>query len=184
MVDGPDLEIDGLERAKGPLDLGELLVGQHGLICSHDLLGHRGANHIDAIHGGVTVQGVVISHESQAVVTDVNPEILPNLEPGKHGASPEADLALAFQWLLLAGAGIRYLLQGRFRELEQGLPLARPFLMHDRVEAGDEPLAEVLGMRDLGDTSFIEQAGRDDLRLHHGPDGAMPQRGNPVVADR
>ena len=37
MMDRPNLEIDGLEAAEGPLDLGELLVGPDGARCIEGL---------------------------------------------------------------------------------------------------------------------------------------------------
>lgn len=111
------------------------------------LLGHGCADYIDAIHGGVPVQDFLVSGDPQAVLHNVNPEILPDLELGKHGPRLEADLAFALQGLVLAGAGVRDLLQFLFREIQQNLPLARLLLGCDRVEARDQALGPLAGMQ-------------------------------------
>src|SRR5690242_10822123 len=39
VVDGTNLEIDGLDRAKGALDLAEALVGPHAVVRAEDIAG-------------------------------------------------------------------------------------------------------------------------------------------------
>jgi hypothetical protein len=49
MVDGPGLEIYGLERAKRPFDRAQCLVVAHGIAAAHRPLGNAGTDDIDAI---------------------------------------------------------------------------------------------------------------------------------------
>ena len=53
MVDGTHLEIDGLEAAEGALNHAEPLVGLDRLLAVELCLRQAGANHVEAVEGGL-----------------------------------------------------------------------------------------------------------------------------------
>ena len=63
MMEGTDLEVDGLEAAEGALDLDQELVGTHHPVLVQTLRGERGAEHVDAVEGpyATGVSGVMVT---------------------------------------------------------------------------------------------------------------------------
>ena len=76
VVDGPDLEVDGLERAKRALDLGESLIAAHGLLGGYPLLGETRAEDIDPIKCRLGGDSVRVDVEVEASIFDGEPHVL------------------------------------------------------------------------------------------------------------
>src|SRR3972149_1735161 len=54
VVNGPELEVHGLERAKRALHLAESLVAANRIVRAHPILGKAGADHVDAVEYGLS----------------------------------------------------------------------------------------------------------------------------------
>jgi hypothetical protein len=107
MVDGSDLEIDGLDRAEGALDEGEALVCGDRLGGGEGRDRHGGANDVEAVEGGFVIDVIGLAHGGEAVVGDGELEVLGHLVAIEHLADRHADLVFAAQppALALGGCG-------------------------------------------------------------------------------
>src|SRR4051812_2919296 len=100
VVDGADLEVDRLDRAEGSLHLAEALVGEHGGGAVEVGGGQAGAQHINAIQGGLTGDGGGIPREAEGGIVDGELEMLGHLAATEYGADAQPDLVLATERLL------------------------------------------------------------------------------------
>src|SRR5487761_2315740 len=73
------LQIDGLDRTKGALDVGERLVIAHTVGDIHLRGAHRGTNDVDAVERGFGSDALVFALEGKRVLTDVEYEMLSDL---------------------------------------------------------------------------------------------------------
>ena len=60
MPDGTHVQL-GVEGAKEPFDVGEVLVAQHHVIAAQGVVGQAGAQHVDAIQGGLGGDAVLVA---------------------------------------------------------------------------------------------------------------------------
>ena len=94
--DGPDVQV-GIEGAEGPLDLGQSLVGGDHAGAVQVSGGDAGAQHVDAVHGGLGGDGVLVAGVADAVVGDVDGEVLGDLAPVQDPVRAHGDRVLAAQ---------------------------------------------------------------------------------------
>ena len=80
VMDGADLEIDRLHRAKGALDLRQGFVMAHTTRAIQALWADRGADDINAIEGRLRGNGVLLAGEGERRVGDGEGEVLGHLE--------------------------------------------------------------------------------------------------------
>ena len=97
MVGGPDLEIDGLQGPKRPLDLRERFVVTHTARTIQTLGLNRGADDIDAIEGGFRGDGVLLAGEGEGRVGEGEGKVLGHLVAVDHTTDRHADLILPLQ---------------------------------------------------------------------------------------
>jgi hypothetical protein len=76
--DGPDVQV-GIEGAEGPLDLGQGLVGGDDLAAVQVGGPDAGAQHVDAVQGGLGGDGVLVAVIAESAVADVDGEVLGDL---------------------------------------------------------------------------------------------------------
>src|SRR5262245_20812787 len=79
VADRANLEIDGLHRAEGPVDPGEVLVGVYGMIAGQRLPRYAGANDIDAIEPGLGGDLFDLARPAEVAVANVEGEVLGHL---------------------------------------------------------------------------------------------------------
>ena len=141
MVDGADMQIERFHGAERPFDFGKSLVAAHRLGRVHLLLGHAGADDVDAIERGFGGDRGDVAGELQIVVGDGELEVLGDLAPAKHGSDGQADPVSAPKRLAGApDAGLdadEFLLGG----VEQFDPLAGAFGGEIGIAADHQPLA-------------------------------------------
>ena len=65
VVERPDLQIDGLERAKGAFHLGERLAGAHRPFIAEGILGQAGADHVDAVQRRLVNDGLGVAGKGE-----------------------------------------------------------------------------------------------------------------------
>ena len=90
VVDRADLELGAFQGAEGALDLFEVLVGAHDLAGGELGVCDAGAQHVDAVEGGLGVDLVGLALEGEAGVGDLDLEVLADLVALERGptASP------------------------------------------------------------------------------------------------
>jgi hypothetical protein len=114
--------------------------------------------------GGLGVDGGLVAVPGQPVAGDVEGEVLGHLVLVDHPPGPQADLVLPGELAcrgLVTDLGEQGLGGG-----EEVFALAGPLSSQQRVAAGDEPLAGVVRMADLGQVLLVEEA-----ELQRGPGG-------------
>ena len=184
MVDGTDLEIDGLDRAEGPLDAGKALVGGDGIGGGDSLLGDRRANDVEAVERGFLGDVAHFAHGGEAGIGDVDLEVLGHLVATEHLADGDADLVLAPQGPTRAPRGRGDLGEGALGCLEKLAALAGALVGKERIAADDEPLAGKVRRGNLRHVALVEErelqaAGRDE-----GADRSVAQRRDPFQPGR
>jgi hypothetical protein len=92
-----------LKARKGPLDLGQGLVGGDDFRAVQVSGGDAGAQHVDAVELGLGGDGVLIAGVADAVVGDLDGEVLGDLAAVQDPVGPDGDLVRAAQ----RGAGPR-----------------------------------------------------------------------------
>src|SRR5262245_24847730 len=88
MVDGPDLEIHGLERAKRPFDRAQSLVVAHGITAAHRPLSNTRTDDIDAVEPHLGSNLLATQREIEAFIRDGELEVLGDLVLVHHLARP------------------------------------------------------------------------------------------------
>src|ERR1700687_5719735 len=76
--DGADVEL-AVEGAEEPLDVFESLVAQHHIVAFEGLFGQAGAQHVDAVEGGLGGDRVVVAGERERFVGDGEGEVFGHL---------------------------------------------------------------------------------------------------------
>src|SRR5258705_7308121 len=79
MEDRTNVEVDGLEAAKGALDTGQAFVGAHRIGSVENIGWNAGAQHVEAVERGFCGDRGVIAREAQGVVGDGDTEVLGDL---------------------------------------------------------------------------------------------------------
>src|SRR5208283_1390227 len=154
--DRADVQV-GIEGAEGPLDLGQGLVGGDDLAAVQVAGPDAGTQHVDAVQGGFGGDGVLVAGVADAVVGDLDGEVLGDLAAGKDPVGAHGDLVLAAQRCAGPRAGRGDLGQVGLGGFEQAFALAGPFGFQEGVLAGNQPLAGEIGAGDLGQVLDIEQ---------------------------
>ena len=179
------LEIDGLQRTEGVLDAAEAFVGAHrggGIgLCGRQI----GANHIDAVEGGLGGDAEGVLGEAERIVGDADLEMLGHVALSQHCADRLADRRGAAQRTarpLHAGCDARQLLLGGGQQLGA---FAGPLFGQQRVLADHQAFARIIGAGDLGHVAVIKQRGlQRPARCGELLDRRRPQRGDPIQTGR
>src|ERR1700757_2056601 len=79
MMDRPELEVEALENAEGALNLGQALVGAHGLGGIKPRRRQRSAQHIDAVERSIPRDTRVIALIGQTLGGNLPVKILAHL---------------------------------------------------------------------------------------------------------
>ena len=185
MEDRADIEVDGLQRTEGALDLSQALIRAHGGAGIEGLGRHGGAQDIEAVERRLGGDGGVIADKRKIVVADGDAEVLGDLAAAEHGTDRLADGGSARERLASAANAGLDALELPLGGGEQFASLARAFLGQRRVAADDEALARIVRAFDLGQIALVEQ--RQLQRAAVGrerPDGRRPERGDPVEPGR
>ena len=95
VVDGAQVQVAGLEGPEVALDAGEVLVGGDGGGGVQLGGGDGGADDVDAVQGGLGVDGGPVAPPGQAVIGDVEDEVLGDLVPADDFPGPYPDLVRA-----------------------------------------------------------------------------------------
>src|SRR5262249_17916343 len=145
---GAQVQVAGFDRPEVAFDAGQVLVGRYGA-GGAELAGRdRGADDVDAVQGGLGVDGRLVPPPGQAAFADVEDEVLGDLVPVDDLPGPQPDLVRVFD---PAGAYLVLDLgQEGFGGGEQVLALAGPLGGQGGVAAGDQPFARVVRAGDLG----------------------------------
>ena len=139
VMDGTDPQLGRLEAAEGALDLGQPLEVPDRLLAVELLGGDVGAQRVEAVQLGFALDALSGQPEAEAVLADVQFEVL----------APEGPLG--------AGDGLGDPLQLSLGGLDQLLTLAGPPVGRKGVAAHDQPLARKVGAVDLGRPALVEQ---------------------------
>lgn len=79
VMNGPDLEVHGLEASEGTLDPTEAFVGVHRPLGIELVFMQAGAHDVEAVEGGLAGDGLGGSSVAEGVVADVEVEVLGHL---------------------------------------------------------------------------------------------------------
>ena len=134
-----------LLRVRKTADVFESLVAQHHIVVGEGVGGQAGAQHVDAVEGGLGGDGVLVAAEGERVLGDGDGEVLGHLERVDHLADPQPDGVLAAQRPTLTAGGRSDLVELRFGGGEQLAAFAGAFGGEGGVAAADQPLAGVVG---------------------------------------
>ena len=132
----PHLEPGSLERAEGPLDPGQALVGLDDLTGAHRVSIEAGADDVEAIQAGLGRDFFPVARPTESVVGDGDIEVFLDLAAVGLTTDPSVDPIPA---AVAQAPGNRFedLLGG----LQQRFPLARPLLPQAGVEAHQQAIA-------------------------------------------
>ena len=135
--------------------MGEVLVGGDHTGGVQGVVGHGGADDVDAVQGGLGLDLAGPAGDGQGGVGDRDLEVFGHLVFVDHRADPEPDLVRAGQ----PAGGDRGEDGGQevFGGGEQFAAFAGPFGGQERVAAGDQAFAGVVGVADLGEVLLVEQ---------------------------
>jgi hypothetical protein len=142
---------------------------------------HAGADHVEAVQGGLGGDLVLVTAEAERGVVDLADEVLADLVLVDDLADPLADPGGAPQPARgHRGPDFLQVLRGGG---EQFLAGAGPVGGQHRVVAADQPLAGIAGVADLGEVLGVEQAHLQRAVVCGQPrDGRGLQRGDPAHA--
>jgi hypothetical protein len=84
--DRPQVDVDRLQRAERPFDLGERFIGADGGGIVERRFGQIGAHHVDAIESGLGRDGIGVATEREARLADIEFEVFGHLVPVDDGA--------------------------------------------------------------------------------------------------
>jgi len=94
-----------VEGAEESLDVGEVFVAAHDIIAAQGGLGQAGAQHTDAIEGGLGGDLIVFAGEGEAVLGDVKVKVFGHFVVVDHLAHLQRDLVAPAQRALVSGGG-------------------------------------------------------------------------------
>ncbi len=97
VMDGADLEVDGLHRPKRALDLREGFVMAHAACTIETFRCDRGADDINAIEGRLRGDGILLTGKGEARVGEREGEVLGHLVAVDHATDRKPDLVLPLQ---------------------------------------------------------------------------------------
>ena len=60
-----------VEGAEEAFDVGEVFVAQHHVIAAQGVVGQAGAQHVDAVEGGLGGDAVLVAGEAEGLIGDV-----------------------------------------------------------------------------------------------------------------
>ena len=93
------------------------LQRQHDVVAAQGVFGQAGAQHVDAVQGGLGGDAVLVAGEGERLVGDLEVKVLGHLELVAHLAHPQRDLVLAAQRPALTaggrGDGLQFFFGGR-----------------------------------------------------------------------
>ena len=181
MADGADEQV-GVQAAEHPLDVLQVLAGLHRAVGAEHPGGEAGADHVHPVQGGLAGDLLLVAAPGEGVVGDLHDEVLGHLLLVDDLPGGQGDGVLAAQRPAGPPGRRGDLFQLGFGGIEQLAALAGPLGGQERVVAGDQPLAGVAGVGDLGHAGVVEQGGLDGAAGHEGPDRRAAQRGDPVQA--
>ena len=157
MKDRPHPQVHSLQATKHPLDLRQTLIGAHRVGRRQALFLFTAANHIQTVEVGFALDRLLTARPSEHAVGHLGLKMFADLVTVQHAAHLHADLVSSERRapapLHLGRDALQLLLGGR----QQLLALAPPLLGQQRVVAGDEPLAGIVGRGDLGQVLLVEQ---------------------------
>src|SRR6516162_3730876 len=157
MMDGPDLEIHGLERAERPFHRAQSLVVPHGIAAVHRSLGDARTDDIDAIERRFGSNLFAQQRELEAVIGDGELEVLGHLVLVDDLSNSHPDLATPLE--LAACNHVVHLLKLLSGRRNQRVSLMCAQLRKLRIAAGDEPLAGEVGVvRELEQIALIKES--------------------------
>src|SRR2546425_9395328 len=155
-MNGTDLQIDRLEGSERPLHTAQQLVTAHCAWRIQAFLWQTRSNHVDAVEGGLGRDLVVPQLEAEAGVFDVECEVLAHLVLVYYEAHAHADFILPDQ--ITSGHHCLDLVEFLPGSLDEGLPRVDTPIGHEGVAADNEPFAGVIGVDELDQIAFVEQA--------------------------
>jgi hypothetical protein len=175
---GQVVDRDGAEVA---FEVGEVLVGEHHGGGVELVGGHAGAEHVDAVQPGLGGDPGLVAGDRQRIVGDGHLEVFGHLVRVDDLADLDPDLVRAVEPAGRDGVdeGGTHLLGG----VEQRGAFAGPFAGQGGVAAGDESLAGVVEVGDLGEVTHLLVEQRQLQGLVVGGelgDRRRPERGQPA----
>ena len=126
----------------------------------------------------------LVAAEGEAVVGDLEVDVLGHLVSGDDPADAQADLVPALERPGLAPGCGKHRAEIALGGPEQRLALARASLGEQRVAAGDQALAGEVRMMDLGQVALVEQRGLQRPARSQLPDRRRAQGADPVEPGR
>src|SRR5674476_44696 len=155
VVDGAQVQVDGLQGAEVAFHPGQRLVGGHHLGRVHLLGGHGGTDDVDPVQGRLGGDLVLVTGEGELVVLDVQDVVLGHLVPADDLPDPDPDLAGTSQ--APGNHSTVDLGQLRVGGVQQCQAFTSPLGGQGRVTAGDQSFPGVVGVGDLGEVHLVEQ---------------------------
>src|ERR1700736_3400806 len=183
VMDRAEVQVDGLQAAKGALDAGEALIRANHVIGGQDVILDAGADDIKAVEPSLVGDAGRVAAKGETVFGNGDVEQLGELVAVFDTTNGTRDLVLT-GGAAAAGDLVGQLAQRRLGGLQQILALAGPFLGQERVLADHEPLAGKLGCGDLSQIAFVEQRQLEGAGVEQGADLRGSERGDPVEPGR
>ncbi len=185
MVDGPDLQVHGLEASKGTFHIGQALVGPDGLIRIHDLFRQADPHDIDAVQGLFLGHARGLPTPGEPIVLDGDGEVLSHLVPDPDGFQTPGDGSDALEPPVRALGRRLHAANGLFGGVQQGLPLATTLVGQQGIAAHDQTFTrKQLLAGDLHQVPFIQQGGLQRVVGHPLADHRGPHCPDPVETGR
>src|SRR5262245_20421690 len=156
VMDGPDFEIQGLERAKRPFDRAQRLVVAHNIAAAHRLLGDAGTDDINAIECRFGSHLFAQHRELEAVMRDGELELLAHLVLVDDLSNPHPDLSTPLE--LATRNHIAHLLKLLSGCRKQRFSLVCTQFCQLRIAAGNESLAGEVWVRELEQIALIKES--------------------------
>ena len=184
MIDGPYLQVDGLEAAERPLDCAQPLVGTHGLLGIKLGRGHARAHDVQPVEGGLGGDGLGVATVGERGLGDVEHEVLGHLVLRNDLADAKRDRLLALEPALLALRGGDNGGEQGFGGLEQRLAFVRPLGGQALIAAHNQPLARIGIAADFGQVGVVEHRALHRAGAHQLADRGRAQRRDPIEPRR
>src|ERR1700761_3130991 len=102
VMDRPQLEIQGLEAAKGSFDIAQLLVAANHLATGKNFFSNVGANDVNSVELLFPLDTVGLACIRKPVLLDRDLVVLAHFEATEHAAHAQSDEMLAVQGALEA----------------------------------------------------------------------------------
>src|ERR1700736_3256806 len=166
VMDRAEVQVDGLQAAKGALDAGEALIRANHVIGGQDVILDAGADDIKAVEPSLVGDAGRVAAKGETVFGNGDVEQLGELVAVFDTTNGTRDLVLT-GGAAAAGDLVGQLAQRRLGGLQQILALAGPFLGQERVLAGVEQGADLRGSErgdpvEPGRPQLVADAGAGD----------------------